>query len=392
MYAAVQFSGVELTDRPPTQCLSILVAISLVLVATLAVETLVQILAPGPVSGAFWLGVMTNVPIYVGVIVGTINLKRSSIDSRYYPRVTRWSAGGAVALAVLVGIFAPAMYTAWLDRLSVVRWSLSVGLGGGFLAGYYSTRIVKQRVETERALVRAEEATERQELLEYLNALLRHEVLNATNVVHGRAVILEEDLDGDSVPMEHLDVIQRQADEMSDIVQDVRVLLQANRNEMQFERVDVIESIEKEIQKVKDSHADVRVDLEVPDEAVVYANDLLPRVFENLFRNALQHNDTSPVKLGVTGRKTADRLVLEISDNGPGIPERLRENLFTPGVGDLDDDHGIGTVIVGRLVSQFGGDIEVLETGPDGTRIGVELPLATATQPEPGATRHQIAN
>lgn len=360
------------------------------LVGTLALETLVQVLEPGPVSSAFWLGVMTNVPIYVGVIVGTINLERSSIDSRYYPRVMRWSAGGAVALAVLVGIFAPAMYTGWLDRLSVVRWSLSVGLGGGFLAGYYSTRIVKQRVETERALVRAEEATERQELLEYLNALLRHEVLNATNVVHGRAVILEEDLDGDSAPMDHLDVIQRQADEMSGIVQDVRVLLQANRNEMEFERVDVVEIIEKEIQKVKDSHTDVQVDLEVPDEAVVSANDLLPRVFENLFRNALEHNDTTPVKLGVTGRKTGDRLVLEISDNGPGIPERLRENLFTPGVRDLDDDHGIGTVIVGRLVNQFGGDIEVLETGPDGTRIGVELPLATAPQPEPGATRRQL--
>lgn len=390
--AKYKFTCVRLTERYPDRCPDILVAISLILVATLASETLVQVLRSGSLSDPFWLGALTNVPIYVGVIVGAVKLKRSSLDPRYYPRVVRWSAGGAVALAILVGMFAPVIYTTRLVQLGAVRWAFSVGLGGGFMAGYYSARIVDQRVEAERALVRAEEATERQELLEYLNALLRHEVLNATNVVHGRAVMLEDHLDDDPASMDQLEAIRRQANEMSEIVQDVRVLLQANKSQMKFERIDVVEIIETEIQKVKDSHTDVQVDLDVPDEAFVHANDLLSRVFENLFRNALQHTDSTPVELGVSGWKTPSRVVLEISDNGPGIPERLRDDLFTPGVGDLDEDHGIGTVIVGRLVDQFGGEIEILETGPDGTRIGVELPLAAGNQSESVATRQRVPN
>jgi signal transduction histidine kinase len=98
------------------------------------------------------------------------------------------------------------------------------------------------------------------------------------------------------------------------------------------------------------------------------------QVWMNLIDNAL---DAAPVggHVAVRAGPSLDRVVVEIVDDGPGIPAESRERIFDPfyttkGVGK---GTGLGLAIVGRIVGQHGGEIEV-ESRPGCTQFRVTLP------------------
>jgi signal transduction histidine kinase len=100
----------------------------------------------------------------------------------------------------------------------------------------------------------------------------------------------------------------------------------------------------------------------------------LNQVWMNLIDNAL---DAAPVGGHVTvrGHRSLDRVVVEIVDDGPGIPAESRERIFDPfyttkGVGK---GTGLGLAIAGRIVGQHGGEIDV-ESRPGHTQFRVTLP------------------
>jgi len=73
-------------------------------------------------------------------------------------------------------------------------------------------------------------------------------------------------------------------------------------------------------------------------------------------------------------------IVIEIWDNGPGVPEGLRERIFLDGFTTkrVHDGtrRGIGLALVHRLVQRLGGSIEV--TGTPGARFVIRLPVGAA--------------
>lgn len=100
------------------------------------------------------------------------------------------------------------------------------------------------------------------------------------------------------------------------------------------------------------------------------ADDLLPRVFGNLLSNAVEHNDDAVPRISVTVTEWVDEVTVRIADDGPGIPASERETLFER---SERADHGLGLYIVGELVERYGGRVELVETGPDGTTFDVTL-------------------
>lgn len=373
-----------------------LIAANAVFVAIVAAGAVGRLVTDGAISGPYLVSVGTSVPVHVAVAAGAYRLRGSTISPEFYPQIVRWTVLGAVVLGALLGVFAPFLYDSWVAIAGTVRWGIAVGGGGGFAAGYVTARLTERRVAAERASVRAEEAERRRELLEDLNALLRHEVLNSTTVVQGRAAHLQSKLDGDAT--DHLAAIERQADEMAAIVREVRVLIRASDDAGDRSPVDVTDVVEREVRAIDDQHAAVETDLDLPGEAIVRANDLLPKAFENLLRNSVEHGSTSPrssstpgdaseradaasVRVAVSASVTGDSVEVRVEDDGPGVPESLREDLFAPTIDRLDEESRLGTAIVGRIVEQCGGDVELTETGPDGTVVTVTLPLAGGDAP-----------
>ena len=107
----------------------------------------------------------------------------------------------------------------------------------------------------------------------------------------------------------------------------------------------------------------------------------LRQVFVNLLGNALKFTVTGSVVLRVTRpRADTDLLRFDVSDTGPGLPPKARENLFTPFQGGVrKGGSGLGLAISQELVRGHGGDLVLKHTGPDGTTFEISLPRGDRT-------------
>jgi signal transduction histidine kinase len=102
--------------------------------------------------------------------------------------------------------------------------------------------------------------------------------------------------------------------------------------------------------------------------------DLLYRVFVNLGRNAFEAGATT---VTVAARADERQVVVDVTDNGPGVPPELAANVFRPFVtGGRNSGAGLGLAIARDLVGAHGGDIVVAETGAQGTTFRFTLPSA----------------
>ena len=133
--------------------------------------------------------------------------------------------------------------------------------------------------------------------------------------------------------------------------------------------------------------ADKGVDLVLvmPPEARVAADaDQLHRILANLMRNArqaieLQPGRTTPGEVRLELSQADGASVIRLSDNGPGVPERARERLFQPFSGSArPDGSGLGLAIARELAQGHGGDLVLVDTGPQGTVFELRLPGAPA--------------
>lgn len=105
---------------------------------------------------------------------------------------------------------------------------------------------------------------------------------------------------------------------------------------------------------------------------------MLESVFRNLLKNAVQHNHTGHPRITVSMSETDGSATVRIADNGPGIPDDRKEQIFDHGEKGLDSEGtGIGTYLVKRLVTQYGGDVWIEDNDPTGSIFVVTLPTVT---------------
>jgi signal transduction histidine kinase len=76
-----------------------------------------------------------------------------------------------------------------------------------------------------------------------------------------------------------------------------------------------------------------------------------------------------------TGIGGADCVVLEVSDEGVGIPADELDAIFQPFRGSFAKGTGLGLAIVHRIVSDYNGEIQVSSTPGTGTTVSVRLPV-----------------
>ncbi len=100
--------------------------------------------------------------------------------------------------------------------------------------------------------------------------------------------------------------------------------------------------------------------------------DQLFRALSNLIRNAVQ---AGAQEIQVSARHEGECTVVDISDNGPGLPPRAQENLFKPFKGSTRaGGTGLGLAIARELLRGHGGDLELLRTSGSGTIFRLSIP------------------
>ncbi|SIR17210.1 two-component system, NtrC family, C4-dicarboxylate transport sensor histidine kinase DctB [Rhizobium sp. RU20A] len=104
----------------------------------------------------------------------------------------------------------------------------------------------------------------------------------------------------------------------------------------------------------------------------------LEQVFINLLQNAMEALDGAPGgHVRVTAEPVGSRVIVRVADNGPGLPEAIHAQLFSPFNTSKERGLGLGLVITKEILADFGATIAV-ESSPAGTTFILDLAAATS--------------
>ena len=232
-----------------------------------------------------------------------------------------------------------------------------------------------ERIAMEAELSRQQEMLHQSEKLSALGELLAgvaHELNNPLSVVVGHSLMMQEETT-DPALLQRTEKISAAAERCSRIVK--TFLAMARQRPARLERVAINTVIDTALDVAGYGlrSAGARVDRALaPDLPPVMADpDQLAQVFANLIVNA-EHalQDTGEdARLTLTTRLSDDAraVVIEVADNGPGIPEAIRARIFEPffTTKSVGEGTGIGLAFCHRIIDTHGGTITVANR-PDG--------------------------
>lgn len=245
-----------------------------------------------------------------------------------------------------------------------------------------------ERLEREKT-AREEDLEERTNQLEFLHSLLRHNVQNGVMVIQSRAQHIANNVNDQL--KEYAETIVSRSDEISDQTDRMRTMIDTlASDELSTEPVALADVLSHRVATVGPMYpeADVSIDGTVPD-VDVEADEMLDNVFDNLLQNGVLHNDSEQPRVTVRATDQDDSVRIEIADNGPGIPEERRDDVFRRGVSSGtesgDSGSGFGLFFVDTMVDAYGGDIRIADRDPSGTRFIMTLnkPGSNSEQEKP---------
>ncbi len=217
---------------------------------------------------------------------------------------------------------------------------------------------------------------EQRDNLQLLNQVMRHDIRNDLQLIGAYAELLEEHVDEEG--REYLKVIKENTESAVDLTSAARDLSQVMLGSGVEERaVSLASALNQQIEETRSGYPEAVLTVEGSIPAVdVVGNDMLGSVFRNVLQNAIQHNDKTPPAVVVSTVETDDRVQIRIADNGPGVPDAQKEDIFGKGEKGLESaGAGIGLYLVRSLVEGYGGDVWVEDNDPEGAVFVISLPI-----------------
>ncbi len=258
-------------------------------------------------------------------------------------------------------------------------------LSGGERVG---TIVVLRDLTSVRELEAAVRHADRLSSLGTLAAGLAHEIKNPLGGIKGAAQLLEMELPDDSELLEHIRVVLKEVKRVNRIVEELLHL--AAPRKLELSRVNIHKVLGDLVLLQKRATADKSIVFQQhldPSIPPILADEgLITQLFLNLIRNAVEALDEEGM-IRITSRIVADysmtqkgegrsRMVaLDVSDNGPGIPPEVLDNLFTPFFTTKARGTGLGLAICQKIVAEHRGMMKVESDPGRGTTFTVMLPL-----------------
>lgn len=244
--------------------------------------------------------------------------------------------------------------------------------GASNIEGFLTVaRDISERKKYERRL------EDQRDNLEILNEVVRHDIRNDLQLVKLHAELLEDH--ADEPGEEHLETIRKSTINAVDLTQRARELSEAMlQTEDEIEPVRLRPILATQLEKVRTAYPDAEIttDGQIPGVTVM-ANGLLNAVFRNLLKNAIQHNDKPTPEISVSIAQTDAGVVVRIADNGPGVPDSMKETVFNKAERGLQSTgSGLGLYLVQSLVGSYDGDVWIEGSTSEGATFVVRLPEA----------------
>jgi len=248
--------------------------------------------------------------------------------------------------------------------------------------GQYSILLEFHTIERPLKLAREEQMLDQTQANRLLLRNLAHEIKNPLGGIRGAAQLLEQELEKPAL-REYTQVVIQEADRLRSLMEK----LLAPQHAPHFSALNIHEVLERVRSVVlaelpEGLFIQRDYDLSLPD--LLGDKEQLIQVVLNIVRNAAQAMQgkgriilRTRITRQVTLMKKLHRLavMVQITDNGPGIPVHLHDKIFYPLVSGRADGHGLGLTLAQDFISQHQGSIE-FESEPGRTCFTVMLPLS----------------
>ncbi|MFB6269305.1 MAG: sensor histidine kinase [Halobacterium sp.] len=344
--------------------------------------------AAGVLGDDGWMrnAVEVVLPAVMGLCVVGLGevLRRRAYTRREVQTVAASAAAGGLLFVVIEGwillIAKPLPGPELVEAVLVFLLNrVAVGVLGAALLAVLYVRIRRQNAELQQLARRLEDRNHslaaqadklqtQNQRLNQLAQIVSHDLRNPLNVAMGRAGLARETGDAS-----HYDAVEQALDRMETIVTDMLTLVSQGRLVESEQSIQLGAIAEAAWETVETGD----VELDVTTDSYVEADeDRLRHVFENLFRNAVEHG--GPGLSTVTVGETPEGFY--VADDGAGIQPDDREQLFEPGFSTADDGSGLGTVIAEAIVEAHGWTVEASESDTGGARFDVVTDAASGRE------------
>lgn len=245
-----------------------------------------------------------------------------------------------------------------------------------------------RHIDQQLKIAREERRLEQQQANRELIRSLAHEIKNPLGGIRGAAQLLEGELDRPTL-VEYTQVIITEADRLRALV---NRLLGPHRAPV-YRALNVHEVLVrvKGVVQAEFPALPIVCDFDSSLPELDADHEQLMQAALNVVRNAAQALAASPmaapairlvtrVARGVTLARRRHRLAvrIDVEDNGPGVPDAIRDRIFFPLVSGREGGSGLGLTIAQTLITQHGGTIECASV-PGHTVFTLLLPLGVAT-------------
>jgi len=230
-----------------------------------------------------------------------------------------------------------------------------------------------ERIDHETALRRREAELEREnERLDEFASLVSHDLRNPLNVANGHLELARAGHNS-----ANLDEAAQALERMGTLIEDVLALAREGTAVDETEPITLSVIIERCWATVETGDADYRL---LDDCTVLADESRLAQVFENLFRNSVEHGATDgrpeadgplTITVGAISGPDGDPQGFYVEDDGVGIPAAERERVFEAGYSTDYGGTGFGLRIVRDIVEAHGWDIACTAAESGGTRFEI---------------------
>lgn len=210
---------------------------------------------------------------------------------------------------------------------------------------------------------RAQQLDEEREQAEEFVSILSHDLRNPINIAEGYLHQLQTEANQETV-----EVIERALNRTKHLIDDTLELKESSdpNLEKSIASIDTVAQSAWELVDTGDS------ELRITDQFNIECDtERTSRLLENLFRNAVEHNDGPVViRIGIHHTMTQTtrgktETAFFVSDDGCGIPEEKRDTVFELGETESRTGTGLGLAIVNRVADAHGWNLRIIES-PDG--------------------------
>lgn len=235
-------------------------------------------------------------------------------------------------------------------------------------------------------LVTAHDVTTRylfEQRREVINRVLRHDLRNEMNVIHGHAQFLT-DVDNETVK-NHAETIKNKAEYLVSLGEEVRSIDQdLNRTNRRTRQVNAQRVINEEVEKLHDEYSEVTFRVS-SNEVFIIANSLFRTAIHHVLENAIEHNNKEEsdivVRITCSYEEKDDMVEICVMDNGPGIPQGELDVINSGVETQLKHVSGLGLWMVKWVMESINGTVkfEDNENVGSGTKVVMRMHSSSFT-------------